>query len=118
MQAVHRIEDIFVSRNLKGKGYEKSGKIAKAKELYEANVRDLFLGSHPYERLRIIYTRERQYANAIRICETYMKLLGSEEEIRKLTCLGGKRNLELLGREVSLLIIVVAEFFGHQQHRK
>lgn len=94
MQAVHRIEDIFVSRNLKGKGYEKSGKIAKAKELYEANVRDLFLGSHPYERLRIIYTRERQYANAIRICETYMKLLGSEEEINEY-----RKKIDLLRRK-------------------
>jgi tetratricopeptide (TPR) repeat protein len=80
MQEVQRIGDIFVSRNLKGKEYEKAGNIDKAKELYEANVLDRFHGSHPYERLRIIYVREARYADAIRVCEAYMETFDSQEE--------------------------------------
>lgn len=72
MENAQKIENTIVSRNLKGIILEKSGHIEKAIELYETNVRDWFDGTHPYERLRIIYTREGRFADAIRVCEAYI----------------------------------------------
>jgi tetratricopeptide (TPR) repeat protein len=65
---------IMVERNLQGKDMEKAGRIEEAIALYEANVRDRFDGTHPYDRLRILYTREKQYDDAIRVCEAYVAL--------------------------------------------
>jgi tetratricopeptide (TPR) repeat protein len=72
MDAANKIEDILVSRNLDGKEYEQNGENNKAIELYEANIKDRFDGSHPYDRLRIIYTRMKKYDDAIRVCEAYI----------------------------------------------
>jgi|SRR5438552_8110776 len=63
----------MVNRNLDGQAAEEANARDRAVELYEANVADRFDGSHPYERLRIIYARERRYRDAIRICETYLR---------------------------------------------
>ena len=70
--ATSKIQDILVDRNLKGIEYEKAGAKAKAIRLYEANVTDFFDGSHPYERLRIIYTSKKKYSEAIRICNAFI----------------------------------------------
>jgi hypothetical protein len=48
---------VLVDRNLDGKQAEREGREADAVRLYEANVADEFMGSHPYERLLIIYGR-------------------------------------------------------------
>ena len=85
MAEAYRIEDIIFSRNLKGIEREKAGDVDKAKELYEANVRDRFDGSHPYERLRIIYTREGRFADAIRVCEAYIEF-GQDDPKGKAKC--------------------------------
>jgi len=63
---------VMVERNLKGKSLESAGKLDKAIELYEANVVDWFSGNHPYDRLRIIYTKRKQYAEAIRVCRAFV----------------------------------------------
>jgi hypothetical protein len=73
MKAADKIEDIVVSRNLKGKEYEKECEESKAIRLYESNIKDKFDGSHPYERLRIIYTRQKRYENTIRVCQSYIE---------------------------------------------
>jgi tetratricopeptide (TPR) repeat protein len=80
MQQAQRIEDIVVSRNLKGIEHEKAGRVAKAVELYEANVADRFDGSHPYDRLRVIDTRDGKFEDAIRICEAYIQF-GQERDV-------------------------------------
>ncbi len=67
------IEDILVDRNVNGKQLEKDGRTEDAVELYEANVADCFDGSHPYDRLRIIYSKHGRYSEAIRVCEAYLK---------------------------------------------
>lgn len=54
---------------------EKAGEIQKAVALYESCVDDGFLGSLPYERLRITYTKQEQYQNAIRVCKRYIEIL-------------------------------------------
>ena len=75
------IGGVMVNRNLEGRAAEKATATDRAIELYEANVADRFDGSHPYERLRIIYAGERQYADAIRICETYLQGVAVDPEL-------------------------------------
>jgi len=65
---------VMVDRNLRGKQLEKEGREAEAIKLYEANLTDCFNGTHPYERLRILYTRQGDYKDAIRVCETYINM--------------------------------------------
>lgn len=66
-----RIADIIVDRNQRGQAHEKAGDIDAAITEYEANVTDQADTPHPYDRLRIIYARRKDYANAIRICEQH-----------------------------------------------
>jgi hypothetical protein len=67
------VEDIMVDRNIAGKRLERINMADRAAVLYELNVLDCFDGSHPYERLRIYYTRSGDYLNAIRVCEAYLR---------------------------------------------
>jgi tetratricopeptide (TPR) repeat protein len=69
-----RLFAIMAERNDQGKQLEGQGQIAQAVALYEANIQDRFFGSFPYDRLRIIYTRQGQYADAIRVCQAYLDL--------------------------------------------
>lgn len=75
------IEDTLVDRNLKGTQLEKNGQEDKAIALYEANISDRFDGSHPYNRLRILYKNRGDYANAIRVCEAYINNGGSDKKL-------------------------------------
>lgn len=65
---------IMADRNSKGRQLERQGQISEAIDLYEANIKDRFPGIHPYDRLRIIYTRRSQNADAIRVCRAYLSL--------------------------------------------
>lgn len=79
-----RIEDIIVTRNIKGIELEKSGKIDEAINLYEKNVADYADTPHPYNRLRVIYTKRKQYAEAIRVCKAYIEMSNKlAEAVRK-----------------------------------
>jgi hypothetical protein len=62
-----------VNRNLKGTEYEKAGEDGKAIRLYEANVKDGFDGSHPYERLRILYSERGREKDVKRVCEAFIR---------------------------------------------
>jgi hypothetical protein len=79
MEAVLAVENDFsvvmLNRNLKGIELEKAGRIDEAIYEYEANIKDEFVGSHPYERLRIIYTRLHRYDDAIRVCAQFILIL-------------------------------------------
>lgn len=54
-------EERNVTDNLKGIEYEKSGDIEKAIELYERVVSRKFDGSHPYDRLSILYRKQGNF---------------------------------------------------------
>lgn len=64
----------LIERNNKAIEREKAGDIEEAIFLYEVSVADAFIGSHPYDRLRILYTRAKQYDEAIRVCRAYLAL--------------------------------------------
>jgi tetratricopeptide (TPR) repeat protein len=74
-----------VDRNHKGKAYEEKGEIEFAIKEYEKNLKEKFEGSHPYNRLAIIYRKNGDYDNEIRVLnsaiEIYTKL--SESSPRK-----------------------------------
>jgi tetratricopeptide (TPR) repeat protein len=74
MKVVSHLLDVMVDRNLNGKTLETQGEVDKAIALYEENVADLFDGSHPYDRLRVIYTKRNQLAEAIRVCRAYIEI--------------------------------------------
>jgi len=75
MKEHERLFSRFVERNLEGKRLEKAGDVDAAIELYEANVADMAITPHPYERLRIIYRRRHQYGKALAACERYLEML-------------------------------------------
>lgn len=58
-----------VFRNLEGIRLEKEGQVDMAIELYEANISENFEGSHPYDRLAIIYRKRKQIDDEIRVLE-------------------------------------------------
>ncbi len=58
-----------VKRNNEGIDLEKKGHIDKAIELYEKNISENFIGSHPYDRLAIIYRKRNQINDEIRVLE-------------------------------------------------
>ncbi len=64
-----KIENSWVNRNLKGIKLEKEGKIDKAIKLYGKNIEEEFEGSHPYERLAIIYSKKGSLEDEIRVLE-------------------------------------------------
>jgi tetratricopeptide (TPR) repeat protein len=74
---VRQSSSIMVKRNLKGKNLEKKGRIQEAIECYEANVSARFPGYEPYNRLRVIYTNQKRYADAIRVFQAYIDVANS-----------------------------------------
>lgn len=78
---------LMVERNLQGIELEREGLDVAAMTLYETNVHECFDGSHPYERLRIFYTKRHDYPNAIRVCQAFLNLprhpLGYDEKKRQ-----------------------------------
>ena len=78
---IKAIEDLLVERNRRGKELERTGQIDQAMALYEANVTDRFNGSHAYERLRALYKTRGDFANTIRVCDCYLRHVGSDERL-------------------------------------
>lgn len=72
VKAAQTIEDLLWRRNMKGNEYEKAGDDRRAITQYEANVADWCDGSHPYDRLRIIYTRLGRSEDVVRVCQAYI----------------------------------------------
>ena len=62
-------EDL-IQNNLDGIAYEKAGNIDEAIKLYEYNVAHRFAGQHPYNRLAIIYRKQKKYDEEIRVLKT------------------------------------------------
>jgi hypothetical protein len=75
--AANDLMAIMVIRNHVGTKFEMKGRMEEAIEEYEANVRDRYEGAYPYQRLRMIYEQRRDYPNALRVCEAYVRLPGA-----------------------------------------
>ncbi len=68
------IPDDPVDRNNAGIAAEKAGDVERAILLYEMNVDAHHDAPHPYERLRIIYTKQKRYSDALRVVRAYLPL--------------------------------------------
>lgn len=66
--------EMLVARNNKGITLEERGEIEAAIVVYEASIADAFSGTHPYDRLRILYTKRQWYTDAIRVCRAGMAI--------------------------------------------
>lgn len=65
---------IQVDRNLNGQRLENCDKIEDAIEEYEKNINENFEGNHPYDRLAILYRKNKDYENEIRVLKKGVKL--------------------------------------------
>ena len=70
--------EIQVDRNLKGIEFEKKGEIEKAIRIYKKNVEEDFEGSHPYDRLAIIYRKRGEYGEGIRVLRKAIFVFGNK----------------------------------------
>jgi len=52
--------------------YEKEGKITEAIQIYWELINNNQMGRHPYNRLRIIYAKRKDWNNAIKICQKFI----------------------------------------------
>ncbi len=84
---------VLATRNLKGKEFEKQGKIDDAIKIYELNVKDKTDTPFTYNRLAIIYHKQNRIDDEIRILEQAVKYCPWEDKFRlrlqKLTSEGG-----------------------------
>ncbi|MBM4463838.1 MAG: hypothetical protein FJ012_11045 [Chloroflexi bacterium] len=74
LKAESHLFGVMVDRNLNGKALEAVSEIDRAIALYENNISDLFAGDYPYDRLRVIYTKRKQFAEAIRVCKAFVEI--------------------------------------------
>ncbi len=73
------VADIMANRNVEGAALERLHQPDKAIELYEANLRDHFKSSYPYERLRILYSASGKYTHVKRVCQAFIEHGRSDE---------------------------------------
>ena len=75
-----KVFDRQVNRNLLGIKHEKSGEVDKAIKLYEQNVKEKFIGNHPYNRLAIIYKKLNRPDDELRIVKAGIKMFKSQKK--------------------------------------
>ena len=70
----------FVENNNKGIQLEKEGKIEEAIVLYEENIKIKVPGTHPYDRLMILYHKMGRYADELRVVKSAAAMFPREEK--------------------------------------
>ena len=68
---------LMVDRNLLGQELERAADVPTAVGLYEANARDCFDGNFPYERLAVIYRREKRLDDEIRVLKRAIEVFSA-----------------------------------------
>ena len=66
-----------MERHTEAAAAERNGDPQRAIQLYETSVAEGFVGSHPYERLASLYEHRHNYAQALRVAETFVRLAAS-----------------------------------------
>ena len=62
-----KTENELIDTNLKAVDLEKSGNIERAVKLYEFVIKHNFIGNGPYDRLAIIYRKDKDFKNETRV---------------------------------------------------
>lgn len=68
------------ARNNKGMEYEKDGDIDSAINIYEENILDGYPAHHSYKRLMVLYHKQKDYENEIRVIERALEVFGNYPE--------------------------------------
>jgi len=63
--------------------YEKKGEIKKAIQIYWELIKSNKMGRRPYDRLRILYAKQKNWDNAIKICHKFI----DTDKLSKKQCL-------------------------------
>jgi len=66
-----------MQRNEEAEKAVEGGDTARAIKLYETSLREEFVGSHPYERLALVYEHGHNPTEALRVCEAFVRLAAS-----------------------------------------
>lgn len=72
-----------VKRNNKGIEYEKAGKIKLAIKQYEANISDGYPAHHSYKRLMVIYHKQKDLENEIRVIRRALEVFPNFPEYQR-----------------------------------
>jgi hypothetical protein len=75
IEAAQRIMEPLRTTLYNAQELERKGQVDGATTLYEKLTEAGFTGSMPYERLRIIYTKQKQYEKAIAACQSFIATL-------------------------------------------
>lgn len=73
-----------VQRNLQGSALEREGHEENAVEFYQANVRDGFEGSFPYDRLAVLFRKKGDFAAEIRVLKRAIEVFSALRESPRL----------------------------------
>ena len=72
-----------VERNNKGTELEKAGKISEAIALYEENIKPgCYPALHSFDRLLVIYRRNKDYKNELRVCKRAISVFKTMEKYK------------------------------------
>lgn len=74
---------LTASNNNKGIAFEKQGDTASAIEVYEKNLEIGYPASHSYNRLMIIYHREKRYEDEVRVIKKAIEVFSSDVRYNK-----------------------------------
>jgi len=78
------ILQIFVDRNNKGIEFEKCNNLELAIKCYEENINDGVIGTHPYDRLGVIYRNRKDVENEKRVlCRKYEVFKLDNDDLEK-----------------------------------
>ena len=91
-----RLRDCAALNN-KGIQYEKHGEIGKAIDVYERNIADGYPATHSYDRLMILYRKQKEYDKEIAVIEKAIKVFGAScynDRLKKVQKLKNKANNE------------------------
>lgn len=69
-----RLWDVLALTLAKAQEWERTGRIESAVLAYEALLREEFDATLPYDRLRILYSKQSRWADAVRVCDAYLHL--------------------------------------------
>lgn len=70
----------FVGRNVRAYRHEQHGEFEKAEALYRENIEKGETTSHCYERLAIMYRKQKRYDDEVAILEKHLVLPGSDQQ--------------------------------------
>lgn len=85
--AQEKLMGMTVSQNMNGQELEKSGDILGAIELYEKNVALRYPAIHAYQRLMVLYHKQKDYENEKRIIEIAIEVFDKDNQTRAERCI-------------------------------